>query len=222
MILLPLGGIIFVISLVVVLANWKQPRRRTHGLIALGVSIALMGGVIVYGVWSWARTATTMATDIISVLPKPTISPPKESAIQQYLRQAAPDTLRHQVPGDFYSEFGFRDFYRFPLVYPYAIHCIDLPEAGEVINEREVKHASDWGGHSVNLPEIKGLRLDPTFLLGEVAEPSHPSKAYFIFHWGSQEVTYVADPTTLWSVADSLGYTGPDQLYTLREYWELF
>jgi hypothetical protein len=42
------------------------------------------------------------------------------------------------VPKTFYTYWGFRDYYRLPLTYPFSIHCIEELDNGQLFNEKWV------------------------------------------------------------------------------------
>ena len=48
------------------------------------------------------------------------------------LKSYVPENVLKTVDAEFYTYAGFRDWWRFPLVYPYSICCIDTLDAGHL------------------------------------------------------------------------------------------
>lgn len=145
----------------------------------------------------------------------------------ELLKSYSKDTLAKE---QFYTYFGFRDYYRFPLRYPYAIHCIDLVDNGSLYNEKSVDQfdKSDNGEIDLNIPGIKRLAFDGRFLLLEQqneipgANEHGNSTLYKVFEF-DKDTTYPAKSLKqLFSLARQKGYTGPDTLMTIEQYNGLF
>src|SRR5215831_12698124 len=52
------------------------------------------------------------------------------------LRSYEHKTFKGVVPEEFYTYYGAWDWWRFPLVYPYSIGCIDVTEYGKVYSDK--------------------------------------------------------------------------------------
>src|ERR1700752_4191319 len=74
-----------------------------------------------------------------------------------------------KAPEQFYSYFGFQSYYRFPLRYPYSIHCNYYKGNGELYNEVNVIHfdENDNGEMATGLDNITRLAFDKNWLLLE-------------------------------------------------------
>lgn len=145
----------------------------------------------------------------------------------ELLKSYTADTVNEQ----FYTYFGFRDYYRFPLRYPYAIHCIDLRDNGYLFNEKDVKHfdQSDNGDIDLGIPGIKRIAFDQKFLLieqqNEVSgkEGSAPGElSYLLFEFGKEQARHCKTLEDLVHAAHQKGYAGPDTLMTIEDYDKLF
>lgn len=145
----------------------------------------------------------------------------------ELLRSYAKDTA---VKDQFYTYFGFRDYYRFPLRYPYAIHCIDVRDNGGLYNERHVErfNESDNGEIDLNIPGIKRLAFDGRFLLLEQqnevpgANEHSNSTLYQVFEFDKDTAYPAKSLKQLFSLARQKGYSGPDTLMTIEQYNGLF
>ncbi len=151
----------------------------------------------------------------------------KDNVQTALLRSYANDTT---INKQFYTYFGFRDYYRFPLRYPYAIHCIDLRDNGSLFNEKEVSrfNESDNGDADLNIPGIKKLAFDQKLLLLEQQNETTgsntigPKPEYILFEFDTEQVSRHPDTKTLFREAKAKGYQGPDSLMTIEQYNALF
>lgn len=73
------------------------------------------------------------------------------------------------VLNQFYTYLGFESYYRFPLRYPYSIHCSPFRDNGELYNEKNVIQfdINDNGESTTNILNISKLALDKNYLLLE-------------------------------------------------------
>lgn len=137
---------------------------------------------------------------------------------------------KEPVKDQFYTYFGFRDYYRFPLRYPYAIHCIDVRDNGYLYNERNVErfNESDNGEVDLNIPGIKRLAFDGRFLLleqqNEIAGDNghNNSTLYQVFEFDKDTAYTAKNLKHLFILARQKGYSGPDTLMTIEQYNGLF
>lgn len=141
--------------------------------------------------------------------------------IKSYL----PDTLKNAVPEQFYTYFGFLDYYRFPITYPYSIHCIDKKENGELFNEKDVFRfdESDNGEFSCDISGIKKIGFDNNLLLIELEKDSNTNnnENYLLFEFGIEKVSEFNSLKDLFFMAKKKGYKGHEPLLTIKEYDDL-
>lgn len=145
--------------------------------------------------------------------------------IKSYL----PDTLIHEVPDQFYCYFGFRDYFRFPIRYPYSVHCLDVKENGELFNEKNVSRfdEGDNGEVSMGITGINKLAYDKNFLLSELVyasseTPDKKQSHFILFEFGTESKTEVKSENELFLTARKKGYKGIDSLMTIEQYDSLF
>lgn len=151
----------------------------------------------------------------------------KDNAQTALLESYANDTT---INKQFYTYFGFRDYYRFPLRYPYAIHCFDLRDNGYLFNEKDVSHFNENNNDDIdlNIPGIKKLAFDQKLLLLEQqnevtgGNTSGPKSEYILFEFDSEQISRHPDTKTLFREAKAKGYGGPDSLMTIEQYNALF
>ena len=69
----------------------------------------------------------------VNVNGKHEISP--TSSQIKVLKSYLSSNILNNEPEEFYTYSGFKDYYRYPLRYPFSIHCINSKENGELYNE---------------------------------------------------------------------------------------
>ena len=121
---------------------------------------------------------------------------------------------------DFYNYDGFRDWYRFPLVYPYRITMIDTYDRGWL--EEYIGGDIENGSESSNsiLSDISAIIREDDRLIFKLEKPDREGNLYGIFDYRSGEVRRfkAAD-----SLRRELGMKDPLQFDSLKkaydDYW---
>lgn len=135
------------------------------------------------------------------------------------------DSLTY-VPNQFYSYLGFQNYYRFPLKYPYSIHCSPFKDNGEMYNEKQVERfdENDNGEINVNIANISKLALDQNYILMEQLSiiNNKAQKTYCLFNFNNEEQTIFTSTKELFKCARSKGYKGADTLMSIETYAKLF
>jgi hypothetical protein len=131
------------------------------------------------------------------------------------------------VPDQFYYYLGFDTYYRFPLRYPYSIHCSLFKENGGLFNESKVTRfdENDNGEIATGIDQIDRLALDKSYLLldrkvtsDRSADPIHH---YVLFTFETGESMQANSEKELLKLAKQKGYKGSNKLITINEYSEL-
>jgi hypothetical protein len=144
------------------------------------------------------------------------------------LKSYLPANIKNTEPEAFYTYLGFRDYYRFPLRYPYSIHCMDSKDNGELYNESNVNRfdENDNGEIYLGLANINRIAFDKNYLLVEQSVTStRTDKAinhYVLFNFETEKKEEAASLFKLLQLAKSKGYTGADTLMTMAQYTGLF
>jgi len=144
------------------------------------------------------------------------------------LKSYLPEQVSGSEPEQFYTYLGFRDYYRYPLRYPYSIHCIDLQENGELYNEANVSRfdENDNGEVYAGISNINKIAFDKTYLLLEQSITSTRTdkiiNRYVLYNLDTEKKEETTSLTKLLQLAKEKGYKGSDTLMTLREYGRLF
>ena len=131
-------------------------------------------------------------------------------------------------PEQFYTYLGFKDYYRYPLRYPYSIHCIGTEDNGELYNESNVGRfdENDNGEIYAGLSNINKIVFDKSYLLVEQAITSTRTDKiinhYVLYNLDTEKKEEATSLTKLMQLAKEKGYTGSDTLMTLEQYHRLF
>lgn len=117
----------------------------------------------------------------------------------------------------FYTDTGFRDWYRFPLKYPYEVHMIDTCERGYLAVSESVKAPDSDSGNGA----ISGT-------LEEKITDLHLHEDYAFFRkedWTYGYLQYSTGEVRLFETEAELKQTcllGPDDFKPLEYYFKLF
>lgn len=132
------------------------------------------------------------------------------------------------VPDQFYNYLGFETYYRFPLPYPYSIHCNLFKDAGELYNEVNVKRfdKNDNGEKHLSIDHIDRIAFDENYLLVDQKIKSTRSADfihhYILFDLKTEKTEEANSEKELSSLAKSKGYNGKNTLMSIQAYANLF
>lgn len=119
---------------------------------------------------------------------------------------------------DFYTYFGYRDWWRAPLVYPYSIHAIDGLENGFLVDESAI---TDYETDSVNdavelISDIQSFAFDNNYLLMDTGD------GFILFKFKTGTSLSFETKEELMDEAGNLQLKGNLEFMTLEEYNALF
>lgn len=143
------------------------------------------------------------------------------------LRSYVPADVLATVNPDYYTYFGFRDWWRIPLVYPYALHAIDTLDCASLADERGVQDFRNLQGAATLAHGITRLALDRNYLLMERGDCFYGSDndalPFGVFDFAAGRTIASFDTEAeLFARARELGYTGVLELISVQEYSDLF
>jgi hypothetical protein len=126
------------------------------------------------------------------------------------------------IPSDYLSYFGFRDWYRWPLVFPYSLNSIDSRDNGFLCYEKEAKSisGSNDGIEQIYLGDIKRFTFNEQLLICETGDKG--SKRYKSFRFSDQTIRKYADLDSLYAESQDYGTMIMDSLITLKQYSLIF
>lgn len=144
------------------------------------------------------------------------------------LKSYLPSNTVGNEPEEFYTYLGFKDYYRYPLRYPFSIHCMYTHDTGELYNEINVQRfdENDNGEMYSGIDNIHKIAFDKTYVLIEQAVTSTRTDKiinhYILFDFDTEKKEEVKSFQKLLELAKQKGYVGPDTLMTLEQYQKLF
>ena len=144
------------------------------------------------------------------------------------LKSYLPQTISGNESEQFYTYLGFRDYYRYPLRFPYSIHCLDTQDNGELYNEATVGRfdENDNGEIYSGISNIHKIAFDKTYLLVEQTIPSTSTdkitRHFVLYNLDNEKKEEASSLNKLIQLAKEKGYTGVDTLMTMEQYGKLF
>lgn len=135
------------------------------------------------------------------------------------------DSLPNKVPASFYTYFGFRDWYRYPLVYPYSMNCVDIRDFGQIYDESSAADITQDDQGVIQLPVygITKFAFDNHYLIAEISSQFEKEKsAYIIFEFKSQQAKEFKTYSDLVEKVKEIEFQGSHDLMTIKEYDALF
>jgi hypothetical protein len=86
------------------------------------------------------------------------------------LKVLAKENGDSDIPEAFYTYWGFRDYYRLPITFPFSLHCVDDLDNAQLYNEKWVTDfdRNDNGETALSLSGIHAFAFDKRYLLAEL------------------------------------------------------
>ena len=144
------------------------------------------------------------------------------------LKSYLPANSVNNEPEEFYTYLGFKDYTRYPLRYPFSIHCMYSPENGELYNEINVSRfdENDNGEIYSGIGNINKIAFDNSYLLIEQSLSSTRTDKiinhYILFNLNTEKKEEATSFSKLLQMAKEKGYAGSDTLMTLEQYCHMF
>jgi hypothetical protein len=144
------------------------------------------------------------------------------------IRSYIPDDVEAGIDPSFFTYFGNQSSFRFPLVYPYSIHCMDVKDFGTLVDESKVTDVKNGGGSEENiLFGVTHFNYDGKMLLlqttNKLSDGDTKEKiSYFIYDYATKKLTEFNSETELYKKAGKLGYEGNKELMSITDYDYLF
>ncbi len=131
------------------------------------------------------------------------------------------------APKEFYVYFGFQDYYRMPLKYPYALHCTDILEKASLYDEKNVSefNISDNGETDCGLSEITEFAFNNKIIIAKQNQKQADKEIekFIIYEFSSGNKTDCSSQKEAFTKAKKqFGYNGPDTMVSVLKYYRLF
>lgn len=150
------------------------------------------------------------------------------SAQIKVLKSYLSPAILNNEPEEFYTYSGFKNYNRYPLRYPFSIHCMNTKDNGELYNEVNVNrfNENDNGEVFTGISNIYKMAFDKNYLLiEELVNSTRTDKTinhYILFNFETEKKEEAPSLSKLLQLAKEKGYTGPHILMTLEQYHQLF
>lgn len=144
------------------------------------------------------------------------------------LQSYVPPKQLKKINPQFYTYFGYRDWWRYPLVYPYSIHAVDTTAVGFLTSEDPLENYEEASSSYSIVSGITKLSLDKNYMLLETTdspfgEPGPDDTiTYKIFAFETEEITEFPSEQAMLDEAKKLHFAGSLKLLNINEYDALF
>lgn len=131
------------------------------------------------------------------------------------------------APKEFYVYYGFADYYRMPLTYPYSLHCNDVLEKASLYDESKVVefNINDNGELETGRPGVIEFAFDNSAFIGK-NEDEKGKYYYWVYSLNNPEIDFITNIQTqkeaFKTARKEYGYRGYDTLISVLKYHELF
>lgn len=135
-----------------------------------------------------------------------------------------PLKYRGKVIDDYYTFYGFRDWWRFPVVYPYSLTCIDILDRGAIVNDSATTDFQKGGTTQFVTPYFTGFVFNSRYMAAQMTEDDKLNNhaEYFIFEFETGKTEFVVEKTTLIKKLAILGFGENPPFITIRSYSQRF
>jgi hypothetical protein len=225
---------------IVGLATSKRKLTAT-GFITFGIALILMVTLIVYSinravtkVKEFAGNAQSLDSlgnyedygyeDATEDVRSHLLDDSSTNSTIQFIRKAS-EKKDLFIQDSYYTYFGTSSEARFPLVYPFAIHCWDSKDYGTLVNEEQVQDIRYQPGKEENVVfNIHRFAFDDKYiLLRSCTIQGDTSSAVYMLYDMDKKVSETFDTQDkLMKAAKKAGYNGEQALISLREYDKKF
>lgn len=145
-----------------------------------------------------------------------------------YLKQLSNDKANDNARDAFYGYYGFRDYYRYPLVYPYSLHCVDFIDDGALFDESDVAKFDENNNGEIdcNFNGIKEFDFTKDYLITRKQKKSgtkfNMEYTYYIYNFLSKEVNVYNAKQEFNKGLQQLKISKEIKFITVKDYSELF
>ena len=148
----------------------------------------------------------------------------KKTRYLDSLKIYEPKKYKGQVPKDFYTYFGAFDWYRYPLVYPYSICCVDVTDYGNIFSDEGVNDLENASGHIPLAFDFDKFIFNDKYFIGKKSKGFNSNdttkfeKEYFIFSFQNGSKKEIKDKVILKEKMKEIGFNRDTVFMTINEY----
>jgi hypothetical protein len=232
-------GVIYLVSvgvagvITIVLFSFAAVKEKSKRILSrkLAFVLALLFlAITIYGSYEITRKAFTKIRTTVTTLKNfpQTVESSQYRDTTDYVRilkSYEPLKYKGKVPDDYYTFYGFRDWWRFPVVYPYSVNCIDVLDKGGLVNDSGKTNFENGGSVTVISPYFNSFMFDKNYFIGQkITEAGKDESAgdYFVLFFQSGKIENVRNKVELYKKLDVLGFQGSREFISTRTYSERF
>ena len=218
-----LSGVIVFVATLWAIIRWQNKKSRTTGcLIAILFLLfsLICGGYLAYKsintVIEKAPKIKAQGINLFSNL----MGSYHECPFMDSLRQLQMENIL--IPKEYFTYAGFRDYYRMPLIYPYSMNAIDLPDYGFICNEEEIKYiAKDVNKSKQVIHSIFSFSFNKDVLIAQTETSTYNFK-YQLLHFKTGEIEEFENDSIMKIKAYQYGIDTIKPMITVNEYYNKF
>ncbi len=153
-----------------------------------------------------------------------TIAQKDTAHLVNLLRSYEPATFKGKVVEQFYKNAGAFDWYRFPLVYPYSIGCIDVTGYGRIYSDLDRTDYDKGGGMQPLSDYFDQFIFDRNHLVGTRFKDPFSSdtikyvEQYFIFSFHNGTSKEIIGKQNLVKKLKDIQFSGDTSFMTINDY----
>ncbi|HWY09902.1 MAG TPA: hypothetical protein VN026_01190 [Bacteroidia bacterium] len=129
------------------------------------------------------------------------------------------------TPKEFYVYYGFNDYYRMPLTYPFSLHSTDVLETAALYNERNVTefNINDNEEEDCGISGISDFAFDHSVIIAKIKEVQSKKEAYQVYSFTEKKLAVRNSFKEAFQTArKEFNYRGYDTLISVLQYNKLF
>ncbi|MBK1882974.1 hypothetical protein JIN85_11145 [Luteolibacter pohnpeiensis] len=130
---------------------------------------------------------------------------------REFLESKLDIAKKSQIPEEFYTYPGFRDWWRMPLVFPYQLSWVDTLDSGQLGRYDPGGSIEDPNGSiSQVISDITRFAIDSSLMVAEIRAES--TLKYILFDFKTGSLQAFDSEREVWTVAKWAGFTGRQTL----------
>lgn len=226
-ILLVILIILIIVFLILAIVKRKNASIRNRYIVAAAGSFLLsilLGGYLLYKTIQAGKYYSKQMADTGVEFMADVLSPsyPMDTPQMKRIRAMQPQGIN--IPGEYYTYAGFRDYYRMPLIYPYSLVAIDIPDRAILEDESGVKILLDSNKSESIFGDIIAFRFNSKAIYAITQDrfEEESDTTYVVMSFATRKVTKTKDEETALSYAIEEGLDITESLQTVQEYYSSF
>ncbi|HEX3168506.1 MAG TPA: hypothetical protein VHQ93_19695 [Chitinophagaceae bacterium] len=146
------------------------------------------------------------------------------TSLLNVIRSFEPKIYMGTVPKEFYTNRGAFDWWRFPLVYPYSIGCIDVIEYGTIYSDKDKTNYDEGGGVQPLTDYFNKFTFDKAYFVASKFKSPFDSDTvkivdqYFIFSFSTGTSKEIKGIDNLRKKLKEIKFGGDTSFMTIKDY----